>query len=83
MELCSTHLVGQRKLTLPFPTGMKSLAQQQLPWCLQWFGLCRRSPALSPWCVWRMSCRAVHELSVSPGLPGALAELPLPYLYHF
>lgn len=27
--------------------------------------------------------QSVHELSVRPGLPGALAELPLPYLPRF
>lgn len=43
MELCNAHLVGERKLMLPFPKGVKPLAQQQslgeLPWCPQQLGL--------------------------------------------
>lgn len=63
MKLCNAHLVGEKKLLLPFPKGMKSLSLGELPWCPQQLELCGsggKSPALSPRCVCRTSRRAEH-----------------------
>lgn len=84
---------------LPFLKGMKSLAQQQslreLPWSPQQLELCGSAGKSQP-CPLGVSAeraagqsvagralQAEHELSVRLGLPGALAELPLPCLCHF
>lgn len=87
MELCNAHLMGARKFMLPFPKGVKPLAHQQSLGgvCSGWD--CEEPNPVPSVCLENKlqgrALQAEHELSVRPGLPGALAEVPLPYLPHF
>lgn len=83
---------GERKLTLPFPSGLKSMAVPgKAPLASAAAGIVQFSwdePCPVPSvCLENepqgRALQAEHEQSVRPGLPGALAELPLPYLSPF